>query len=97
MIPLKLDNLEGEISLGKNEFIEALMNRWEGQSYWSLWTAECHRIRKEEKHLTQRQFSKAAQGKSSSSKMKWVSLFDPTRRTLLVGDLIHRFQKRIGL
>jgi O-antigen/teichoic acid export membrane protein len=97
MIPLKLDNLEGEITLGKNEFIEALMNRWEGQSYWSLWTAECHRIRKEEKHLTQRQFSKAAQGKSSSSKMKWVSLFDPTRRTLLVGDLIHRFQKRIGL
>lgn len=95
MIPLDLVNQQGEVTLGKDEFIESLMNRWGSQSYWSLWTSECHRIRQEEKHLTQRHYSNAPKESSSRAKMKWVSLFDPTRRTLLIGDVIYRFQKRM--
>jgi hypothetical protein len=96
MIPLKLDNQHGEVTLGNNETLEALMKRWEGQSYWSLWTAECHRIRQEEKHLTQLQQSKGSDGPFSKSRMKWISLFNPTRRTLLIGDLMYKFQQRMN-
>jgi poly-gamma-glutamate synthesis protein (capsule biosynthesis protein) len=96
IIPLKLDNQNGEVAMGNNETIEALMKRWEGQSYWSLWTAECHRIRQEEKYLTQLQQSKGTDETSSKSRMKWISLFNPTRRTLLIGDLMHKFQKRMN-
>ena len=96
IIPLKLDNQNGEVAMGNNESLEALMKRWEGQSYWSLWTAECHRIRQEEKYLTQLQQSKGTDETSSKSRMKWISLFNPTRRTLLIGDLMHKFQKRMN-
>jgi O-antigen/teichoic acid export membrane protein len=94
LIPLQLVNQKGEVTLGKDQYLESLMNRWEGQSYWSLWTSECHRIRQEEKQLTQRQYSNAPQESPSKAKMKWVSLFNPTRRTLLIGDLMFRLQNR---
>jgi hypothetical protein len=94
MIPLELVNQKGEVTLGEEQYLKSLMNRWEGQSYWSLWTSECHRIRQEEKQLTQRQYANAPQGSTSKAKMKWVSLFNPTRRTLLIGDLMFRLQNR---
>lgn len=93
--PLVLDNDKGAISVGNGQWLFDLQSKWESNDYLSLWTAECHRIRMEEKKLTSTMLALNTSGKSvRSNRMKWRSIFNPTRRTLLIGDWIYRWNNK---
>ncbi len=93
--PLVLDNEKGIISVGNGQWLTDLQSKWESKDYLSLWTEECHRIRKEEQKLTSSMMvSKATEKEGHSSRMKWRSIFNPTRRTLLIGDWIYRWNNK---
>jgi hypothetical protein len=92
---LVLDNEKGIISVGNGQWLTDLQSKWESKDYLSLWTEECHRIRKEEQKLTSSMMvSKATEKEGHSSRMKWRSIFNPTRRTLLIGDWIYRWNNK---
>ena len=94
MIPLTLENDKGTVSIGDRQWLESLQSRWESHEYQELWTAECQRIRKEESQLTIKQVvERTDESAPKVRRMKWRSLFNPTRRTLLIGDWIYRLKR----
>ena len=93
-IPLTLENDKGTVSIGDRKWLESLQSRWESHEYQEIWTAECHRIRKEESQLTIEQVAERTDESAQKvRRMKWRSLFNPTRRTLLLGDWIYRITR----
>ncbi len=60
-------------------------------SYWRQWSAECHRIRTEEAQLTAlKKLSSSQVANSTAFASKWKSLMNPPRRSLFLGDMLHR-------
>jgi O-antigen/teichoic acid export membrane protein len=90
-IPVHIDTENAFVQWDVTNDWYDLQNQFYKTAYWRQWAAECNRIRREEARLTnERAESNSSEKTPLNARPKWKALFNSPRRSLFIGDVLHR-------